>query len=384
MPQTVIILGGGIIGLSCAFEAARRGMLVTLIEPHGLGGQASGAAAGMLAPYSENTEQPDDFFHLCLSSLQSYPEWIKAVEDGSGMSAEWVQSGSVNVFMHEADVLPIQSRLDWQNRWGAEAQLIDAAQLRKLEPMIASSAVAGVFTPKESHVYAPKLVTSLEAACRKLGVRILEHAGQIEDVLVHQSGGVSVRAQALKSLVHSDRLVVCAGAWSGAYEKWFGLSIPIHPIRGQICSFGHDAAEVRHMVFSSQAYWVGKNNARLVCGASEDVSGFETSVTERGIGRLIRSSSRLFPFLEGRQTAHRWAGLRPATKDGQPLLGQIAGMPSVIMASGHYRNGILLSPITALLTADILEGKEVKPSISGFAPDRFTAAANRGMARALR
>lgn len=158
--------------------------------------------------------------------------------------------------------------------------------------------------------------------------------------------------------VHADRLVVCAGAWSGEYERWFGLSVPIHPIRGQICSYEHQETEVRHMIFSSQAYWVGKRNARLVCGASEDVAGFETSVTERGIGRLIRSSNQLFPFLKGKETAHRWAGLRPATRDGMPMLGQVEGMPAVIMAAGHYRNGILLSPITAHIVADLLEEKQ--------------------------
>ncbi|CAM4274439.1 glycine oxidase ThiO [Paenibacillus alkaliterrae] len=372
MPQAVAVLGGGIIGLSCAFEAARRGMRVTLIEPGGLGGQASGAAAGMLAPFSENTEQPDDFFQLCLNSLRLYPEWIRAVEELSGMSAEWVQSGSINVVMHEADILPIESRLRWQNEWGAAAQLIDAAQLQRLEPMLSTAAVAGVYTPGESHVYAPKLVSALESACRKLGVEMLEHAGDIEEVQAHPSGGASVRAKALDQPVHADRLVVCAGAWTGAYERWFGLTIPIHPIRGQICSFEHPANEVRHMVFSSQAYWVGKRNDRLVCGASEDVAGFETNVTERGIGRLIRSSSRLFPFLERKETMHRWAGLRPATRDGLPLIGRVEGIGPVILAAGHYRNGILLSPVTAAAVADLLEEKTSVVSLNAFAPNRFS------------
>lgn len=371
MPQSVIVLGGGVIGLSCAFEAARRGMRVTLIEPAALGGQASGAAAGMLAPYSENTEQPDGFFQLCLRSSRRFPEWIAAVEELSGLSAEYIQSGSINVFMHEADVLPIQSRLQWQNNWGADAELIHATQLRELEPQLAQSALAGVFTPHESHVYAPKLVAALEAACRKLGVTILPQAGEVDDIAVHPSGGITIRAKALEQPVHADRVVVCAGAWAGAYERWFGLSIPIHPIRGQICSFEHPANEIRHMVFSSQAYWVGKRNNRLVCGASEDVAGFETNVTDRGIGRLIRSSNQLFPFLEGKQTAHRWAGLRPATRDGQPLLGLVEGMPAVIMAAGHYRNGILLSPVTASIVADLLEGKPSELPINSFAPNRF-------------
>lgn len=373
MPQTVIVLGGGIIGLSNAFEAACRGMEVTLIEPGKLGGQASGAAAGMLAPFSENTEQPDDFFHLCLSSLRSYPSWIERVEELSGISTEWKQSGSINVFMHEADELPILSRLQWQNEWGADAQLIDCNQLRKLEPMLAHSAISGVFMPHESHVYAPKLVEALEAACRRIGVRLLDHAGEIEQVVVQANGGVSIRARAVEGVIHGDRLVVSAGAWTGSYENWFGLSIPIHPIRGQICAYQHKPNEVNHMIFSSQAYWVGKENNRLVCGASEDVAGFDTRVTERGIGRLIRSSNRLFPYLEKMETVHRWAGLRPATRDGLPLLGMLNANPSVIIAAGHYRNGILLSPITAAIVADLLEGKANQSKIAAFAPNRFMA-----------
>lgn len=372
MTQSIIVLGGGIIGLSCAFEAARRGMKVTLIEPAELGGQASGAAAGMLAPYSENTDQPDSFFQLSLLSLRHYPKWVEIIEELSGISVEWVRSGSVNVLLHEADVLPMQTRLRWQNAYGAEAELVGAEQLRKLEPQLVKSAVAGVYTPHESHIYAPKLVAALEAACRKLGVLFVTQAGEVNDVIVHAEGGVTVLAKELLQPIHAERLVVCAGAWSGDYEGWFGLTIPIHPIRGQICSFEHRPEEVHHMVFSSQAYWVGKLNGRLVCGASEDVAGFDTQVTERGIGRLIRSSNQLFPYLEGKPMANRWAGLRPATRDGLPLIGAVEGIPNVFMAAGHYRNGILLSPVTASIIVDLLEGKPTELPISTFSPNRFT------------
>lgn len=376
MTQSVIILGGGIIGLSCAFEAARRGMKVTLLEPSAIGGQASGAAAGMLAPFSENTEQPDAFFQLCLTSMRKYPAWIAAIEHISGMSAEWIRSGSINVFMHEADMLPVQSRLAWQNEHGANAELIDPAQLRWMEPRLSKQALAGIYSPEESHVNAPKLVAALEEACRRLNVTIIPHTGTIEQLTEHNEGGVSLWMQKLQGEQRADRLVVCAGAWSGAYEQWFNLSIPIHPIRGQICSFDNAAEDVSHMVFSSQAYWVGKKNNRLVCGASEDVAGFDTSVTERGIGRLLRSSGKLLPHLAGRRADLSWAGLRPATSDGLPLLGMLEDRPSIVMAAGHYRNGILLSPVTAQLVGDMLEGKPTDMPVHVYAPHRFSKLAS--------
>lgn len=375
MPQSVIIVGGGIIGLSCAFEAAQGGASVTVVEPGAFGGQASGAAAGMLAPFTENAEQPDAFFRLCLDSLQRYPAWVERIEAVSGISAELMTSGSLSVAMHEADVLPLQTRMAWQHSFGADAELVEGKCLRKLEPALSERAVAAIYSPKESHVYAPKLVESLEAACRKLGVNLVSNAGGI--TVENSDNGVRIRTGSGEA-IDSDKLVVCAGAWACHYAELLGLPIPIHPIRGQICAFDGPLPEVNHMVFSSQAYWVGKKNGQLVCGASEDVAGYDNSVTERGINRLLRWGPGLFPFLEGKQPVLRWAGLRPATLDGYPLIGQVPGQPSVIIAAGHYRNGILLSPATAAIVGDLLAGRPTAESLASFAPDRFALASARG------
>lgn len=374
MPQSVIILGGGIIGLSCAFEARRRGYLVTLVEPGKLGGQASGAAAGMLAPFTENPEQPDEFFRLCLRSHRLFPDWVRDIEDISGMPADLARSGSLNVLQHEADVLPAQSRLLWHNAWGAQAELVEGNALRELEPNLSPDAVGAVYSPEESHVYAPGLVESLAEACRRLGVTIWEGAGEFQSLQIHSSGGVTVRMGAASSTGFADRIVICSGAWSGLFERSLGIDIPIHPIRGQICSFEGGMEEVRHIVFSSQAYWVGKRIGRIVCGASEDVAGFETGITDRGIGRLLRATDRWFPLLKERESSHRWAGLRPATSDGRPLIGTVNGSECVLMAAGHYRNGILLSPATAMMIADLLDGTagHSQDVYAAFAPERFT------------
>lgn len=374
--HSVVILGGGIIGLSCAFEAVQGGARVTVVEPGAIGGQASGAAAGMLAPYTENAEQPDSFFQLCLDSLKRYPAWIERIEAVSGLSAELVSSGSLSVAMHEADVLPLQTRLAWQHRFGADAELVEAGRLHKMEPALSSRAVAAIYSPHESHVYAPKLVEALEAACRKLGVQLVAHAG---DITVHNSdNGIRIRIGSGDHM-DGDKLVVCAGAWACHYAELLGFPIPIHPIRGQICAFDGTLPDVKHMVFSSQAYWVGKGNGSLVCGASEDVAGYDNSVTERGINRLLRWGPGLFPFLEGKQPYLRWAGLRPATLDGYPLIGTVPGQPNIIIAAGHYRNGILLSPATSAIVGDLLAERRISSDLlTSFAPDRFALASARG------
>ncbi|RJE84655.1 glycine oxidase ThiO [Paenibacillus sp. 1011MAR3C5] len=372
MPQSVIMLGGGIIGLSCAFEAALRGYRVIVLEAGNFGGQASGAAAGMLAPYSENTDQPDAFFRLCLQSLNLYKPWVEKVEAYSGMSTDWVRSGSLNVFRHEADLFPLWSRIRWHNEWGAKAELVEGAALRELEPGLSHEITAALYCPEESHIYAPGLVAALETACRKLGVKLYDYAGELLDLAFHEASGVTVRMAGIPA-ISADRIVICSGAWSGALERWLNISLPIHPIRGQICSYESMPDDLRHMIFSSQAYWVNKPMGRIVCGASEDVAGFDSSVTDRGIERLIRASERWLPHLTDKNTAHRWAGLRPATMDGLPLIGSVEGKPSAIMASGHYRNGILLSPVTAMLACDLLDGRTESSLITAFSPNRFTA-----------
>ena len=163
------------------------------------------------------------------------------------------------------------------------------------------------------------------------------------------------------------------GAWAQELVDTFGIAIPVYPIRGQICAYSTagEGDAVRHMVFSNQGYLVSKGNSTLVCGASEDVSGFDTTVTEKGIGRLMKWNKQVLPCLESKRPFHRWAGLRPATQDGLPLIGFLKSSDRIVFATGHYRNGILLSPATAKLVADLIEGNETADFNQAFLPDRF-------------
>ncbi|TNJ67282.1 glycine oxidase ThiO [Paenibacillus hemerocallicola] len=371
MTQHVMVLGGGVIGLSCAFELKRRGFAVTVLEMGKCGGQASGAAAGMLAPYSENVEEPDPFFRLCLQSLLLYPEWQLAVKEASGLDFEYSATGSLYVMYHEADMLAMKSRKLWQDEHDAASELLDSAELRKLEPFIAPEAIGALRYPGESHVYAPGYVKALEEACRRTGVSIRDGLERID--ITRWRDGVEVQAASTGETYRGDTLVVSNGAWAGLMESVFGMAIPIYPIRGQICAYETPDMPVRHMVFCSQGYVVGKRNGTLVCGASEDIAGFETTVTRRGIARLESWNGKLFPFLGGMRPFHEWAGLRPATQDGFPLLGRLSVSDSVLFAAGHYRNGILLSPATAAVVADLLE-ERVAPGLplQAFNPERFS------------
>ena len=369
MAESVLILGGGIIGLSCALEAARLGFKVTVLEESSFGGQASGAAAGMLAPFSENPDGEDPFFRLCFDSFLRYPEWVRQIEELSGQPVELRGSGSLNVAFHEADLLPMHTRLAWQRRFSPQMEWLDETQLQKLEPRLSRKAAGALYCPTESHVFAPKLAIAAEEACRRAGVRLIPQAGRLTKLEVGEASGVSV-TMADAGTWNADRLVVCTGAWSGLLQEWLPINLPVHPIRGQICAYDGELGDVRHMVFTSQAYWVKKNDGTIVCGASEDVAGFDRSVTAQGIERLTRWSGRVFSFLDGELPIRSWAGLRPATLDGWPLIGEVPGCPEVIVAAGHYRNGILLSPATASMVGRMLLTKS-DPSRNAFSLERF-------------
>ena len=368
MAKEIIILGGGVIGLAAAFECRKRGHHVTVLDIAACGGQASGAAAGMLAPYSEISEDPDDFFLLCAESLKEYPEWQKDVKQASGLDFEYRKTGSLSVVFHEAELLPLETRKTWQKEFGVEATIIRREQLKDLEPNLTDDIVAALYTPDESHLYSPDYVRALKQACLSIGVTIYEHLQETE--IVEWKTDITVRSKDGRQF-SADTLVISNGAWSLHLGDVFGLTIPVFPIRGQICSYKCEGA-VNHLIFSSQGYLVSKENGTLVCGATEDVAGFNTEVTDKGIARLEKWSKTLLPCLQEVPVDHRWAGLRPATQDGFPLIGPLSNYQHVLFATGHYRNGILLSPITAKIVADQVDGLPERLSLAAFSPERFS------------
>jgi glycine oxidase len=226
-----------------------------------------------------------------------------------------------------------------------------------------------VHYPEESHVFAPDYVKALEQACRNLGVIIEEN---LEEVSIEEwRKDVELKSKDGR-FFSAERLVICSGAWAQELEETFAIRIPVYPIRGQICAYDNLHGRVNHIIYTSQGYLVPKGNGTLVNGASEDIAGFATDVTEKGILRLTNWNHNILPFLKELEPFHRWAGLRPATQDGYPLIGALEEAPHVIMATGHYRNGILLSPVTAVSVANLIDRDRELVPLALFKPERFT------------
>jgi glycine oxidase len=369
MSKKIIIVGAGVIGLSTALECRMRGHEVTILEKHRCGGQASGAAAGLLAPFSEIEEDPDDFFTLCLSSLRRFSQWKEIVQHEAQQSFSFINSGTIHAFFHEADLLKMEMRIGWQQVYQVAAEPLSASQISKLEPSLSKEVVGGLYYPEESHLYAPDYLNALEKACLNSGVIIHEEVGKVS---INESLHNSTVSDENGTTYSADVIVLSSGAWSSEWEQSLNLAIPVFPIRGQICAYHNLPYELNHIVYTSQGYLVSKENKSLVCGASEDIAGFDTTVTAKGIQRLKNWNSNVLPMLTNIEPFSSWAGLRPATQDGFPFIGYHPAAKNIILACGHYRNGILLSPITAEIVANLVEEKDCNIPLGSFAPDRFT------------
>lgn len=360
-----LVIGGGIIGLSLAYELSRRGVAVTLVEQGEWGGQASSAAAGMLAPLKEFAE-PGPLLDLGLHAVRLYPEWVRELEDLTGRDVQLSLDGLVTVAL-EGEEEGLAAKYRWQKAAGYDVHWLEGKEVRELEPLLTERIAAAVYSPGEGHVNNRLLLQALVTACRLQGVQML--AGCVVSKLAVHAGRV-VGAETTAGSLRADQTVVCSGAWAGIMLEMLGVSIPLRPVRGQVAAVSSAGIPLRKVVFGSSGYLTPKKDGKIVLGATEDESGFQREVTLAGLANVLQGVMPYVPALHDAAFLEAWAGLRPATADGKPLLGSVPGWDGLYLAGGHFRNGILLSPVTAKTMADLLVNGAHEPLLP-FSPSRF-------------
>jgi glycine oxidase len=364
----VLVVGGGVVGASTAFFLAREGIEVTLLERSALASGASGAAAGMLTPFSE-ASGPGPFLTWATRSLAGFESLAAELLERSGMDCEWVRSGTLRL-VFDAEEAELQR--DRMARLGDIGRLewLDAAAVRSREPAISESVVGAVWSPDEAHVRSPLLARSYAAAARRLGARI-ETGVEVASLCIEDGrvAGVETAAGAWST----PRVVLCTGAWSGGGGLWPGgiRPPPIEPVRGQILSLAAPTPSFRAMIWGAGGYLVSKRDGSVVVGATEEHVGFDARVTAAGMHHLLGLAPRLVPGLSGCTFRSAWAGLRPGSPDGLPLVGPVPGIEGLALAAGHHRSGVLLSPVTGRLVADWVAGKGIPEEAAAFLPSRF-------------
>lgn len=367
MQSDVVVIGGGIIGLSVAWQLARDGVTVTLLERGQVGDGATNASAGMLAPLAE-AKDPGPFAKLALASLRAYPEFIEALRRESGVEPESGSPGLLRVALNHEEAEELSLASPWQEQSGLPVEHLTGAGIRDVEPALAETVIAAVRSPKETQYDPPLLVRALATACGRRSVGIEE---------CRPATGLEARSRMVAGVrtatgtVECGSVVIAGGAWSEEIGSWLGASLPVYPVRGQIALLRCMPPPMRHTIYAHEGYLVPRADGRVLVGSTAERAGFDARPTAGGIRLLLDQAIALVPSLAEAHLETTWAGLRPGTPDNHPLLGRIPGWENAWAATGHFRNGILLAPITARLMARAILHGEEDPLLTPFTPDRF-------------
>jgi glycine oxidase len=359
----VLIVGGGVIGCALARELARRGVSVTLLERGEIGGEASGAAAGLLSPQAE-ADAPGPLFAAGIASRDLYGAWIRALEEESGLAAGYRQTGVLRCALSETEDLRLRETLAWQRHAGLpvetrEPMLLAAEVGAELSALVRRA----LFFPREAIVHCRRLMAAL---ARSLEVRGVDVRTRTPVRAFRFERGACLGVETDSGLVEAAAVVDAAGAWAG-FDERPGFP-PVRPVRGQIVLLRGESP-IATVVQSEEIYLVPTPDGSVIAGATVEETGFRSEVTAEGVEGLIAAARRLCPGLAGARFEAAWAGLRPRSPDGLPILGE-SGLRRLHLATGHFRSGILLAPWTAGLLADQLTG-EGSEALREFSITRF-------------
>lgn len=371
-PKTVII-GAGVIGLGIAWRLAQAGCKVDVFDKGAAGRGASWAAAGMLAAAAEAEPGEEPLLPLTLESQRLWPDFARGLADATGISCEYRDEGTLVVALNRDDAESLSHSYEFQKGLGLEIEWLSAAEARRLEPHLRPGIAAAVFSRGDHQVENRALVPALIAACRGAGVAIHERCAVAEIVM---EGGRACGVETAKGRVAADVVVLAAGAWSreiGGIPAAFRP--PVRPIKGQMLAIRMDKAAplLRHVVWlPNGGYLVPRNDGRLIVGGTVEERGFDNSITAGGLFTLIEAAWRAVPTIEELPITETWVGFRPGSRDDAPMLGP-SGIDGLVVATGHHRNGILLTPVSASVVSQYILSGRLPEMARPFDPLRFAA-----------
>jgi glycine oxidase len=367
----IIIVGGGVIGLAIARELALRGARdIVLFDKNELGKEASWAAGGILAPQVE-ADASDDFFKLATASRDLYPSFAQALRDETNIDVELDQTGTLYVAFTDDEEAELKQRLEWQQRAGLRVEWLHGADVRRLESNVSSDVQCALRFPDDWQVENRKLVEALIAANNKLGVTLLSNC-EVTSIRVEgdRVGGV----ETVKGMITSPLVVVCAGAWTSSLSIAGSAMPEIEPVRGQMLCFKPAHPISHHVMYSQRGYLVPRCDGRLLAGSTSEHAGFDKRVTDDGVEAIKSMAVEIAPSLAATPLVNSWAGFRPRASDDLPVIGPHEEIEGLFYATGHFRNGILLAPITAEVLANLIVDNAPSSLIETFSPKRFCVA----------
>jgi glycine oxidase len=366
----IVIIGGGIIGVSIAFELAAEKLNVLVVDRKEPGREASWAAAGMLSPASESAHDLP-LVPFARESLSRYSQFIEAIEDVSGKRTNYARDGALTVFLSADAERECDERLSELRILGIGVERITGAEARQIDCAISASTRAALWIPEEGTVEPRLLMAALLRAAGNRGVDIRGGCGVTG--LIREGHRCSALIAGGEKIV-AQHVILAAGCFSReiANDSWLKQLAPTRPVRGQMIAFrpNREAPGVRCVTRSNHGYLVPRADGRIIAGSTLEEAGFNELVTAEGLSKILESTLEICPELGGAEVVETWAGLRPGTPDDLPILGP-ADCEGLWIATGHYRNGVLLAPATANVLRNWIVCANPGADVAAFSPSRF-------------
>ena len=368
-----MVVGAGVIGLAIGWRAAQRGLRPLVLDAGEPAGGATGVAAGMLAPVTEADFGEEALLQLNLASAERYPSFASELEAETGETVGYRRTGTVNVAVDRDQAEELARLHELQRELGLAARWLSARDCRALEPGLSTRVTAGIEAPGDHQVSPRRLARALQTGVERNGgaVRSFERVAGLS-VEAGQTTGVVLESGAV---VEADTVVLAAGARGAGLALPAGVEIPVRPVKGQILRLGGDAARpvATRIVRTPEVYAVPRADGRLVVGATVEEQGYDQAVTAGGVLELLRAAYDVLPGITELELLQASAGHRPATPDNQPAVGEGA-LPGLVWATGHWRNGVLLAPVTADAIVSLITDGELPAAMRQFSPRRFAPA----------
>jgi glycine oxidase len=365
---SVVIVGGGVMGCAAAHELSRRGVRVTVLERSVPGAEASSAAAGILGAQVES-HHPGPLTELGLHSRKLFPQLVKDLERTSGISLGYRRSGVLKVAYANGDVSKLARELQWQTKAKLPLERLTRAALLAREPALSREVAGGMWFEEDATLEPRALLSALRISAERAGAEF--RSGSFVKRIAEQGG----RALGVElddgSLVKGSHVVLAAGSWTGLLAEQPNEKARVVPARGQIVELTTSVPLLSSIVFGPDCYLVPRADGRLLIGSTLELVGFRRGVTAGAVAKLLSAAIRLVPALAEADLSSSWSSFRPYTQDELPLLGPSA-TAGLIMMSGHYRNGILLAPISAQIVAACVLGEKPPLDLAPFSPDRIS------------
>jgi glycine oxidase len=374
----IAVVGGGVIGLSVAHRLAKDGLRISLLERGACGRESSWAAAGVLKPSNPNLRGPMQ--QLQRASLEMLPDYCADLLERTGIDPEYRRCGSIELLFDDQRYRMAKS----EERAGAERgllaadarpewQMLTVAEARELEPCVSTDCLAALLCRFSAQVRNPRLLRALVEACRREGVQIREHTAATGLAI---EGGRVTGVVTKGGTLPANRVILCAGAWSSQIDPRLAAEVPVHPVRGQVVLLDASAAAAarfEHVIDRKGCYLVPRSDTLVLVGATvEPDSGYDRRATAAGVHGLMTSALSLVPGLAEAGVVAVWTGLRPGTPDRRPFVGPVPDMDGLIAATGHYRTGLALAPVTAEIVADLVLRGHTDRDLSRSLPGRST------------